>query len=748
MHTAIANSVYRSIVTRSSKFYYFLGKTKPYPIINGLEQVETPLPTYKYELSTRKDIILMNQITPTDVSFVIPRVNWESGQVFDQYDDFYSSTFPSNSGATSLETSKFYVLTGAYNLYICLDNNNNSISTILPSGSDTIPVKTADGYKWKYIMTIPAALRVKFLTSFYIPITTSINSGFYNNGAISSITIDNSGSGYTENTTAAITITNGTTIVTALVTGRTYAIASLGDTTNINWNTLAGTTTALTISNFIGNNTTTVTGTVASNAGFIVGDTIVISGATGTEQTKLNGTWTIASLPAGGTSFTFVVATAVSATGSPFTTTIGTTTKYKTYATNSIVTPVALGTGTGTLKGTGAILKPRISSVNGSVFKVDIVSGGTGYAAGTTLSVTGTGTLASVSPVITNGIITFVQILAPGSGYHVNNTSLSITTDSDSGSGAQITAIVENNTIVDTIIDNGGSGYRSAKLTAVNNLGGVGTGAKFSVVCSGGELETAQSNVELLAINGSIENIYVNNQGSGYSNATVTITGDGSGATATATIVNNKIVKINITNSGSNYTYATVTITASVSIPTILASARAIISPYYGHGKNVIRELFTNTLMFYSEIANTNTNNFTFNNDYRQFGIIKQPNSYGLQSTLQDSFGYACYIVEGTVANGTLVDDLVLVDTLGNEFVVVTSVVISGSLVRTLLQPISNEVIIYGQVLSSGGLTYAISSVTNPKVDKYSGDLLYINNKTSFFQTDSQSVTLQTVLKF
>ena len=748
MHTALANSVYRSIVTRSSKFYYFLGKTKPYPLINGLEQVETPLPTYKYELSTRKDIILMDQITPTDVSFVIPRINWESGQVFDQYDDFYSSSFPSNSGATSIETSKFYVLTtGTYNLYICLDNNNNSISTISPFGSDTIPFITTDGYKWKYIMNIPAALRVKFLTSFYIPITTAINSNFYNNGAISSITIDNSGSGYTANTTAAITITSGTTPVTALVTGRTYAIASFGDTTNIDWNTLAGTTTTLSVSSFIGNGTTTVTG-VASTTGFVVGDTIVISGAT---PTSLNGTWLIASLPAGGTSFTFVVTTAV-ASGS-LTGSLGTTTKYKTYAINSIVTPVAPGTGTGTLKGTGAILKPRISSVNGSVFKVDIASGGTGYAAGATLTVTGTGTLAVLYPVITSGIITFVQILAPGSGYRAValNTPLTVSTVSDSGSGAQITAIVENNTIVDTIIDNGGSGYRSAILTTTGAVSG--TGAKFSVVCSGGELNTAQANVELLAINGTIENIYLSNQGSGYSNVTVEITGDGSGATATAVIVSGKITKINITNSGSNYTYATVTITESVSNPTILASARAIISPYYGHGKNVIRELFTNTLMFYSEIANNNTNGFTFNNDYRQFGIIKQPNSYGLQSSLQDSFGYACFVVEGKVTNGTIVDDLVLVDTADpvNEFVVVTSVIISSSpstVVRTLLQPITNGTLIYNQVLSSGSLSYSVSSVTNPKVDKYSGDLLYINNKSSFFQTDSQSVTLQTVLKF
>ena len=79
---------------------------------------------------------------------------------------------------------------------------------------------------------------------------------------------------------------------------------------------------ALTVASYTGNGTTTVTAVVATSEGLNVGDTIVISGATGTEQTKLNGTWLISSLPAGGSSFTFVVATAV-AIGS-LTTSLGT----------------------------------------------------------------------------------------------------------------------------------------------------------------------------------------------------------------------------------------------------------------------------------------------------------------------------------------------------------------------------------------------------------------------------------------
>lgn len=80
----------------------------------------------------------------------------------------------------------------------------------------------------------------------------------------------------------------------------------------------------LSITNYIGNATTTVTGTVASTAGYAVGDVLTISGASGTQQLLLNGIWTIASIPTG-TTFTFVVYSTV-ASGT-LTTGLGTTIK-------------------------------------------------------------------------------------------------------------------------------------------------------------------------------------------------------------------------------------------------------------------------------------------------------------------------------------------------------------------------------------------------------------------------------------
>ncbi len=129
-----------------------------------------------------------------------------------------------------------------------------------------------------------------------------------------------------------LTINGTTTTVNSTVLTIDDPIITLGGDTSVaevnkdrgiefKWN---GTT--LTITNYIGNGTTTVTGTVASTAGFAAGDIITISGATGTEQTKLNGTWQIASVPTG-TTFTFVVSTAVVA--GTYTTTLGTTVKSK-----------------------------------------------------------------------------------------------------------------------------------------------------------------------------------------------------------------------------------------------------------------------------------------------------------------------------------------------------------------------------------------------------------------------------------
>ena len=106
--------------------------------------------------------------------------------------------------------------------------------------------------------------------------------------------------------------------------GRLFSINStLGSGAKIKVTSIGDSITISNIINFIGIGTTTVTGTVDSTNDYAVGDILYISGAVGTEQSKLNGTWAITSI-ASGLTFTFVVSSPVTGT---LTTALGKTTK-------------------------------------------------------------------------------------------------------------------------------------------------------------------------------------------------------------------------------------------------------------------------------------------------------------------------------------------------------------------------------------------------------------------------------------
>lgn len=129
----------------------------------------------------------------------------------------------------------------------------------------------------------------------------------------------------------------------------------------------------------------------------------------------------------------------------------------------------------------------------------------------------------------------------------------------------------------------------------------------------------------------------------------VIITGDGSNAKAIA-IVNpaaNTISDIEIIDSGSNYTFANITIVANTGniatgtsngfINTSTAKARAIISPYGGHGSDVINELYANRIGIGMSFANTESSTIPATNDFRKLSIIKDPLFANVELTLSAS---------------------------------------------------------------------------------------------------------------
>jgi hypothetical protein len=286
-------------------------------------------------------------------------------------------------------------------------------------------------------------------------------------------------------------------------------------------------------------------------------------------------------------------------------------------------------------------------------------------------------------------------------------------------------------------INDPGEGYTYANL----NVTGDGYSAAVSADLSPGDVNTLQANIELLTVDGRIMNCPVISGGYGYGNAVVTITGDGTGATAEAILSNGRIEKINMTNYGSGYRWATITITGSG----FGAKARPIIGPYGGFGKEALNNLFAHTLMFYSNVSQDKNQGFNVNNDYRQLGIIKSPRQYGKTLPLTSVLSSACWAISGT-ANITLFpsDSIIYKTDDSMRFRIVTN---TGS--SLLLQSIDNASIVAGNNFSNdNGDVFTVSAVTPPTVDKYSGDLMFIDNKQAFTPTADETVTLRTVLRF
>jgi hypothetical protein len=186
----------------------------------------TPADSVIEELNIYDDLLAVKKITSSDTSFVIPRRNWTNGTIYDYYRHDYgnritgtTSTQTSNSGATTLFDTTFYVLTAARNIYKCLDNNDNAASTIEPTGTSTSVLTTADGYKWKYMYSLTASQQANFLsTDFMAVVTDSTVSTAAIDGAINIVKIKAGGTGGTNGTFTSIPIrgdgTGGTISVT------------------------------------------------------------------------------------------------------------------------------------------------------------------------------------------------------------------------------------------------------------------------------------------------------------------------------------------------------------------------------------------------------------------------------------------------------------------------------------------------------------------------------------------------------
>ena len=650
-HNSIADGLYKEITSRSSRLYHTFGKTSSW-----IGTDPTPMQVIdskKYERAVRNEIISMKEISPSDISYVIPRVNWTSGTVYDEFDDAYSTeiiginlvaggsnyTAPTVTIGTVCPINTAVVLTVQY-YYIY--NSIGYLYTVTTAGTTGSSNVTALGAATPTIGTTYTH-GTAVLTCVGFKATASVTLGTGSDATkIVGVTMTYGGYGY--NSIPALTFSGGGTGVSATAV---MAVTPNGTYT-------------LEDSNYYVLNSTT-------------GDIFVcVDNNNNSASTVIPST----------------VSSTIFSTADNY--------KWKYMASTSVNNKFLTDTHM-------PIITASVNqyTATGGIVSVSIDSIGSGYTSGTTINVSGDGYGAILTPTITNGAITGI------------------------------------------VITNGGSGYTYANLT-FSDTTGKGAHASPSIFL-GTPNSTVQAQKETSVIVGSLVNISIVSNGYGYTTSpTVSITGDGTGATATATIANGRVTKINIINRGQNYNWATIVITGVG----YGAVARAVISPYGGLGKDPVNQLCARSLMFYSKIDNDYNQGIILSSvDYRQIGIIKDPVRYRDGNYLKANFASTCWRVTA-VANITGFTTDTIATVYANSTVYTFRIAyVNGT--NILLIPIDNGIPVSGmQFTSSTGSTFIVSSTTPPippSADKYSGDLMLVDNESTF---TGSSVVVRSVINF
>lgn len=154
------------IAGASNRYYMGVGRSEQW---DSADTVVTPTSAFKDERDFRLGWQSIKQIT--DVSYVIPRYNWTNGTVYNAWDDDLSGT-PSNA---------YYVLTEDNQVYMCLKQGRTAAgitvaSTVKPTGTKTIPIRTSDGYVWKFMYSLTGETSSKYLSANFLPVQVQTDS--------------------------------------------------------------------------------------------------------------------------------------------------------------------------------------------------------------------------------------------------------------------------------------------------------------------------------------------------------------------------------------------------------------------------------------------------------------------------------------------------------------------------------------------------------------------------------------------
>ena len=161
-----AKNFVSGVQTSTNSYYTFIGLPNP---TDYLSTWNNDPPSPKDSLDESNDyydtMIALKKISSTDVTQVVKKNTWRSGNLYDMWRNDITRSNPSQpSGSFNIYSANYYVINSDFRVYSCLNNNalpendfKGSPSLDEPLFTDLEPrsaVSSGDGYVCKYLYTI------------------------------------------------------------------------------------------------------------------------------------------------------------------------------------------------------------------------------------------------------------------------------------------------------------------------------------------------------------------------------------------------------------------------------------------------------------------------------------------------------------------------------------------------------------------------------------------------------------------
>jgi hypothetical protein len=286
--------------------------------------------------------------------------------------------------------------------------------------------------------------------------------------------------------------------------------------------------------------------------------------------------------------------------------------------------------------------------------------------------------------------------------------------------------------------------------------------------------------VKAAAVDGAIDTVVINTGGTGYTDnastgyTNVPIRGDwaqngGVQALATVKVSSGAVTEVTITTPGSGYTYGYINVNSTeisgIGAPGTEAVLEVIIPPAGGHGYNIYKELGTKRVMINSRVQYDENLEFPVDTDFRRIGggsasgstyngltAIKFPSATVASFNIDETVTQTTTGATGKVVSWDSATKILKVYQSSYEHIVtgnqggdLTPFSGSNAITGALSSSVETPDTTYS--LTTSNLTFA-NGYSAPEIKKYTGDIIYVENRRTVSRSIDQIEDVKLVVEF